>query len=171
MLPTAVGHRYDRAGTNRGTSTVRTTSTERDRPRNRPTTADSATDHPWVLPSTRLSCVVVRSRGRGFPQDLLRYGPRGFHVGVVERGTGNGLGLTIASGQTGLLGAELRLANAPDGGAVATVHLPDSRPRPRRCCGTAAHQCGRMHACARPEACTGRSSKCMQWSALEGEDR
>ncbi len=58
------------------------------------------------------------------PEDLLRHGPRRFHTGSAERGTGHGLGLTIALGQAGLLGAELHLANAPDGGAVATVRLP-----------------------------------------------
>lgn len=68
--------------------------------------------------------VVVRDQGPGFPQDLLRDGPRRFHTGAVERGSGHGLGLTIALGQARLLGAELRLDNAPDGGAVATLRLP-----------------------------------------------
>ncbi|MEU9118478.1 HAMP domain-containing sensor histidine kinase [Streptomyces sp. NPDC048506] len=68
--------------------------------------------------------VVVRDHGPGFPADLLRDGPRRFHTGAKERGTGHGLGLTIALGQAGLLGAELRLHNAPDGGAVATLRLP-----------------------------------------------
>ncbi|MFJ4776086.1 ATP-binding protein [Streptomyces sp. NPDC088762] len=68
--------------------------------------------------------VVVRDHGRGFPHDLLRHGPRRFHTGAKERGSGHGLGLTIALGQARLLGAELRLDNAPDGGAVATLRLP-----------------------------------------------
>ncbi len=68
--------------------------------------------------------VVVRDHGPGFPPDLLRDGPRRFHTGAKERGSGHGLGLTIALGQARLLGAELRLANAPDGGAVATLRLP-----------------------------------------------
>ncbi|MGK5629841.1 HAMP domain-containing sensor histidine kinase [Streptomyces sp. URMC 123] len=68
--------------------------------------------------------VVVRDHGPGFPEELLREGPRRFHTGAAERGSGHGLGLTIALGQAGLLGAELRLDNAPDGGAVATVRLP-----------------------------------------------
>ncbi|MGH4032025.1 HAMP domain-containing sensor histidine kinase [Actinomycetota bacterium Odt1-20B] len=68
--------------------------------------------------------VVVRDHGRGFPEELLRTGPRRFHTGAAERGTGHGLGLTIALGQARLLGAELRLDNAPDGGAVATLRLP-----------------------------------------------
>ncbi|MCX4631954.1 MULTISPECIES: sensor histidine kinase [unclassified Streptomyces] len=68
--------------------------------------------------------VVVRDHGPGFPSDLLRDGPRRFHTGAAERGSGHGLGLTIALGQARVLGAELRLANAPDGGAVATLRLP-----------------------------------------------
>lgn len=68
--------------------------------------------------------VVVRDHGPGFPEDLLRDGPRRFRTGAAERGSGHGLGLTIAVGQAGLLGAGLRFANAPDGGAVATLSLP-----------------------------------------------
>ncbi|MFH9953697.1 ATP-binding protein [Streptomyces roseolus] len=68
--------------------------------------------------------VVVRDRGPGFPDDLLLHGPRRFHTGARERGSGHGLGLTIAFGQARVLGAELLLANAPDGGAVATLRLP-----------------------------------------------
>ncbi|WP_030153839.1 sensor histidine kinase [Streptomyces sp. NRRL S-244] len=70
--------------------------------------------------------VVVRDHGPGFPPDLLRDGPRRFHTGAAERGSGHGLGLTIALGQARVLGAELRLANGPDGGAVATLRLPPS---------------------------------------------
>ncbi|MFF8710056.1 sensor histidine kinase [Streptomyces sp. NPDC015184] len=68
--------------------------------------------------------VVVRDHGPGFPPDLLLHGPRRFHTGTRERGSGHGLGLTIAFGQAKVLGAGLRLANAPDGGAVATLQLP-----------------------------------------------
>ncbi|MFE2287539.1 sensor histidine kinase [Streptomyces sp. NPDC059443] len=68
--------------------------------------------------------VVVRDHGPGFPADLLRDGPRRFQTGAAERGSGHGLGLTIALGQARLLGAELRFTNAPDGGAVATLRLP-----------------------------------------------
>ncbi|MGW5861670.1 sensor histidine kinase [Streptomyces sp. NPDC055239] len=68
--------------------------------------------------------VVVRDHGPGFPPDVLRDGPRRFHTGAAERGSGHGLGLTIALGQARLLGAVLHLDNAPDGGAVATLRLP-----------------------------------------------
>ncbi|MFG2975882.1 sensor histidine kinase [Streptomyces sp. NPDC048331] len=68
--------------------------------------------------------VVVRDHGPGFPADLLLDGPRRFRTGAADRGAGHGLGLTIALGQARVLGAELRLDNAPDGGAVATLRLP-----------------------------------------------
>ncbi|MFI6151549.1 ATP-binding protein [Kitasatospora sp. NPDC051170] len=68
--------------------------------------------------------VVVRDHGPGFPTEVLRHGPRRFQTGTAERGSGHGLGLTIALGQAQLLGAELQLANAADGGAVATLRLP-----------------------------------------------
>ncbi|MFF3013510.1 sensor histidine kinase [Streptomyces sp. NPDC057939] len=68
--------------------------------------------------------VVVLDHGPGFPADLLRDGPRRFHTGATERGSGHGLGLTIALGQARVLGADLLLDNAPDGGAVATLRLP-----------------------------------------------
>ncbi|MFD7907050.1 sensor histidine kinase [Kitasatospora sp. NPDC057904] len=68
--------------------------------------------------------VAVRDHGPGYPPDLLLHGPRRFHTGARERGTGHGLGLTIALGQARLLGADLRLDNAPDGGALATLSLP-----------------------------------------------
>ncbi|MEU8925543.1 HAMP domain-containing sensor histidine kinase [Kitasatospora sp. NPDC048545] len=77
-----------------------------------------------VLVTVRDRTVVVRDHGPGFPTDLLLRGPRRFHTGTRGHGPGHGLGLTIAEGQAGVLGAELRLDNAPDGGAVATLHLP-----------------------------------------------
>ncbi|MFE2554277.1 sensor histidine kinase [Streptomyces sp. NPDC059355] len=70
--------------------------------------------------------VVVRDHGPDFPADLLREGPRRFHTGAAERGSGHGLGLTIALGQARVLGAALRLDNDPAGGAVATLGLPAS---------------------------------------------
>ncbi|GGL13965.1 two-component sensor histidine kinase [Sphaerisporangium melleum] len=69
--------------------------------------------------------VVVRDHGPGFPVSVLDGGPQRFHTGAAERGTGHGLGLTIALGQARVIGTELTLANAPDGGAIATLrHLP-----------------------------------------------
>ncbi|MER6100452.1 HAMP domain-containing sensor histidine kinase [Streptomyces sp. NPDC001728] len=72
--------------------------------------------------------VTVRDHGPGFPADLLSHGPQRFRTGTAERGHGHGLGLTIASGQARVIGATLDFANAPDGGAVATLTLPQDGP-------------------------------------------
>ncbi|MEU6180411.1 HAMP domain-containing sensor histidine kinase [Streptomyces coeruleorubidus] len=65
--------------------------------------------------------VTVRDHGDGFPGYLVAHGPQRFRT---EGGAkGHGLGLTIAVGQAEVLGARLGFANAPDGGAVATLTL------------------------------------------------
>ncbi|MGW0611197.1 ATP-binding protein [Streptomyces sp. NPDC002788] len=65
--------------------------------------------------------VTVRDHGEGFPEYLVTHGPQRFRT---EGGTrGHGLGLTIALGQAEVLGARLEFANAPDGGAMATLVL------------------------------------------------
>ncbi|MET9763565.1 HAMP domain-containing sensor histidine kinase [Streptomyces sp. NPDC006372] len=65
--------------------------------------------------------VTVRDHGDGFPEYLVAHGPQRFRT---EGGAkGHGLGLTIALGQAEVLGARLLFANAPDGGAVATLTL------------------------------------------------
>ncbi|MFJ5733681.1 ATP-binding protein [Streptomyces paradoxus] len=65
--------------------------------------------------------VTVRDHGDGFPDYLVAHGPQRFRT---EGGTrGHGLGLTIARGQAEVLGARLEFANAPEGGAVATLKL------------------------------------------------
>ncbi|MGO1053312.1 sensor histidine kinase [Crossiella sp. CA198] len=66
----------------------------------------------------------VRDHGPGFGTDLLRDGPSRFRTGSSDRGTGHGLGLTIAAAQTRVLGGTLTFANAEDGGAVITLELP-----------------------------------------------
>ncbi len=80
--------------------------------------------------------IAVRDHGPGFPPDLLDHGPQRFRTGAVERGHGHGLGLTIAEGQSAVIGARLTLANAggpggtegddADGGSggLATLELP-----------------------------------------------
>ncbi|WP_327317818.1 ATP-binding protein [Streptomyces sp. NBC_01235] len=70
--------------------------------------------------------VSVRDHGDGYPQYLVTHGPQRFRT---EGGAkGHGLGLTIAAGQAEVLGARLTFANAPDGGAVATLTLPQTPP-------------------------------------------
>ncbi|MGW3247785.1 ATP-binding protein [Streptomyces sp. NPDC001070] len=71
--------------------------------------------------------VTVRDHGPGFPDELLTDGPQRFRTGAAERGRGHGLGLTIALGQAKVIGATLSFANAPGGGAVATLRLPTTR--------------------------------------------
>ncbi|MCZ0975612.1 HAMP domain-containing sensor histidine kinase [Streptomyces albulus] len=48
--------------------------------------------------------IVVRDHGPGYPADLCAEGPRRFRTAAPERGTGHGLGLTIAAGQAEVLG-------------------------------------------------------------------
>jgi signal transduction histidine kinase len=73
--------------------------------------------------------VTVRDHGDGYPGYLVEHGPQRFRT---EGGAkGHGLGLTIALGQAEVLGARLEFANAPDGGALATLTLPqDGRREP-----------------------------------------
>jgi signal transduction histidine kinase len=73
----------------------------------------------------------VRDHGPGFPPELLREGPSRFRTGSSDRsGQGHGLGLTIATGQAQVLGAELSFFTAEDGdgGAVAQLRLPEIDP-------------------------------------------
>ncbi|MET7857089.1 ATP-binding protein [Streptomyces sp. NPDC005318] len=70
--------------------------------------------------------VTVRDHGPGFPDYLLTGGPQRFRT--EGGGKGHGLGLTIAVGQSAVIGAELVLSNAPDGGAVARLTLPEYVP-------------------------------------------
>jgi signal transduction histidine kinase len=66
--------------------------------------------------------VTVRDHGDGYPKYLVEHGPQRFRT---EGGSkGHGLGLTIALGQSEVLGARLSFGNAPGGGAVATLTLP-----------------------------------------------
>jgi signal transduction histidine kinase len=66
--------------------------------------------------------VSVRDHGDGYPDYLVEHGPQRFRTEGTTKG--HGLGLTIALGQTAVLGARLSFANAADGGAVATLTLP-----------------------------------------------
>ncbi|MFE3824985.1 two-component system sensor histidine kinase CseC [Streptomyces sp. NPDC059092] len=84
--------------------------------------------------------VRIRDHGPGFPEALLREGPSRFRTGATDRaGYGHGLGLTIAAGQSRVLGARLTFRNAtpsgaPDSGAsgvsgaIAVLWLPEHAP-------------------------------------------
>ncbi|TXS38046.1 sensor histidine kinase [Streptomyces sp. OR43] len=67
--------------------------------------------------------VTVRDHGAGFPDYLIAGGPQRFRTEGDTKG--HGLGLTIAVGQAEVMGAELVLENAPDGGALARLTLPE----------------------------------------------
>ncbi|WP_066931626.1 sensor histidine kinase [Streptomyces sp. NBRC 110611] len=69
--------------------------------------------------------IVVRDHGPGYPAELCAEGPRRFRTAAPERGTGHGLGLTIAAGQAEVLGARLDFGAAAEGGAEAVLELPD----------------------------------------------
>ncbi|GCB45954.1 ATP-binding protein [Streptomyces sp. NL15-2K] len=68
--------------------------------------------------------VTVRDHGDGYPDYLLEHGPQRFRTEGGARG--HGLGLTIALGQAEVLGGRLTFRNAADGGALATLTLPQS---------------------------------------------
>ncbi|WP_424891716.1 sensor histidine kinase [Streptomyces sp. XH2] len=70
--------------------------------------------------------IVVRDHGDGYPPDLVDQGPRRFRTAAPERGTGHGLGLTIAVGQAVVLGARLEFGTAEGGGARAVLDLPEA---------------------------------------------
>ncbi|MGW5197157.1 ATP-binding protein [Streptomyces spiralis] len=81
---------------------------------------------PPVVVTVEGPVVSVRDHGQGYPEYLLEHGPQRFRT---EGGaTGHGLGLTIALGQAEVLGARLEFGNAPEGGAVATLTLPQNPP-------------------------------------------
>ncbi|RDG34222.1 sensor histidine kinase [Streptomyces corynorhini] len=66
--------------------------------------------------------VTVRDHGAGYPAYLLEHGPQRFRT--EGGGKGHGLGLTIAVGQSAVIGAGLVFGDAPDGGALARLTLP-----------------------------------------------
>ncbi|HST42139.1 MAG TPA: HAMP domain-containing sensor histidine kinase, partial [Conexibacter sp.] len=82
---------------------------------------DNAVRHgrPPLVVQVTGTLIEVRDDGPGFPAELLRDGPQRFWKGAADRAGGSGLGLAIAAGHAAMLGAELRFANRPGGGAVA----------------------------------------------------
>jgi len=77
--------------------------------------------------------ITVHDHGPGYPEALLRDGPRPFAAGGTDGGTrvdvrsGTGLGLVIALAQAEAIGARLELTAAPSGGAQATLSFPRAR--------------------------------------------
>jgi signal transduction histidine kinase len=93
---------------------------------------DNAVRHgrPPIVIATDGASVTVRDHGHGYPDAVLEHGPQPFLSGESARGTGAGLGLTIAAAQASTIGATLVLANDPSGGARATLRL-DRAPSAR----------------------------------------
>lgn len=67
--------------------------------------------------------IVVADSGPGLDPKLLAHATEPFITGRGARGRGVGLGLAIATHQAALLGGELVLCNAVDGGAVARLRF------------------------------------------------
>jgi signal transduction histidine kinase len=67
--------------------------------------------------------IAVRDHGPGFEPTLLARVTEPFVTGRRASGRGIGLGLAIAARQATLLGAELLLSNASDGGALARLRF------------------------------------------------
>ncbi|MEV7419070.1 HAMP domain-containing sensor histidine kinase [Streptomyces sp. NPDC089919] len=68
--------------------------------------------------------VSVRDHGEGYPPYLVAHGPQRFRTEPKAGVSGHGLGLTIAVGQAGVLGASLVFRNPDSGGAEAVLTLP-----------------------------------------------
>ncbi|RII08668.1 Sensor protein CseC [Streptomyces sp. YIM 130001] len=86
--------------------------------------------HPPIEVTTDDHRITIRDHGPGFPDDLLTHGPRRFRTAAPARGTGHGLGLTIATGQARVLDAQLTFHNAVDGGALVVLELPRETDAP-----------------------------------------
>jgi signal transduction histidine kinase len=69
--------------------------------------------------------LMVRDHGPGIDPDDLPYVFDRFHRAASARSMpGSGLGLAIVRKVAEAHGAQVRAANAPDGGAVLTLHFP-----------------------------------------------
>ncbi|MBA8793733.1 signal transduction histidine kinase [Friedmanniella endophytica] len=77
---------------------------------------------------TQAHRIMITDHGPGFSPEFLAAGPQRFRQDSTHR-DGHGLGLIIATGQAGVLGARLSFQNAPEGGARVIIDLPGSAPR------------------------------------------
>ncbi|MDI3420941.1 sensor histidine kinase [Streptomyces luteolus] len=68
--------------------------------------------------------IEVLDHGAGYPEELIEQGPQRFRTGDPGRGTGHGLGLTIALGQAQVLGVGVEFTHGPEGGARTVLRLP-----------------------------------------------
>ncbi|NRP45220.1 Sensor kinase CckA [Aliiroseovarius sp. xm-v-225] len=68
----------------------------------------------------------VRDTGTGFSDEALERAMDPFFT--TKGGDGSGLGLSMVYDQTTVAGGQLKIANAPDGGAVISIRLPLRKP-------------------------------------------
>ena len=80
---------------------------------------------PPVTVTVGTTSFSVRDHGPGFTEAMLAGATDRFRSGDASRRGGVGLGLSIVAAQTAVLGGSLRIQNAPDGGGLVTVTLPD----------------------------------------------
>lgn len=83
--------------------------------------------HPPVVLRVADDMIAVSDHGAGFSPELLAHATDRFVVGDTARGEGVGLGLAIVAEHARTIGAQLTLANRPDGGAVTSVRFPHER--------------------------------------------
>jgi len=74
--------------------------------------------------------IAISDSGRGLAAGLLSRATEPFVTGERAQGRGVGLGLAIAARQAALLGAELQMSNASDGGAIARLCFAAATPLP-----------------------------------------
>ncbi|GGO76521.1 sensor histidine kinase [Nonomuraea cavernae] len=75
--------------------------------------------------------LTVRDHGPGIPEEDLPHVFERFWRSPSARGLpGSGLGLAIVAQAVAEAGGDVRLANAPDGGVIATITLPGDRTSP-----------------------------------------
>ena len=74
------------------------------------------------------NCVVVRIRdfGPGIPEDEIPLVKKKFYKGS-SKARGTGIGLAVCDEIIQMHGGELILDNAPGGGTIVTVKLPDTQ--------------------------------------------
>jgi len=74
------------------------------------------------------NCVVVRIRdfGPGIPEDEIPLVKKKFYKGS-SKARGTGIGLAVCDEIVQMHGGELILDNAPGGGTIVTVKLPDTQ--------------------------------------------
>ncbi len=69
---------------------------------------------------------VVQDTGTGFSEEALTHALDPFYT--TKGSAGSGLGLSMVYDQTTVAGGHVKIANAPEGGAIVSIRLPMRRP-------------------------------------------